>query len=89
MQAYGQAVNLSVNTLFVPDLSSMSYLNYGAAVSEVSFSSFFCIGSLIEDCLFDMYLKPACESDLTKSNVTHWLMNSGCLCKYPYLTMLL
>ncbi|XP_031272240.1 abscisic-aldehyde oxidase-like isoform X2 [Pistacia vera] len=34
-QAYMQAVNLSANTLFVPDLSSMLYLNYGAAVSEV------------------------------------------------------
>ncbi|KAJ0084532.1 hypothetical protein Patl1_30152 [Pistacia atlantica] len=35
-QAYMQAVNLSANTLFVPDLSSMLYLNYGAAVSEAT-----------------------------------------------------
>lgn len=30
-----QAVNLSASSYFVPDFSSMQYLNYGAAVSEV------------------------------------------------------
>ncbi|CAK9314080.1 unnamed protein product [Citrullus colocynthis] len=34
-QANLQAVNLSVNSLYVPDFVSRSYLNYGAAVSEV------------------------------------------------------
>ncbi|KAK6235333.1 hypothetical protein SCA6_010670 [Theobroma cacao] len=35
LQAYGSSVNLSTNSLYVPDFSSMQYLNYGAAVSEV------------------------------------------------------
>lgn len=35
LQANQQAVNLSASTLWVPDFSSMRYLNYGAAVSEV------------------------------------------------------
>ncbi|VFR02987.1 unnamed protein product [Cuscuta campestris] len=35
LQAHGEAVNLAVNSYYVPDLSSMIYLNYGAAVSEV------------------------------------------------------
>ncbi|KAK9279145.1 hypothetical protein L1049_012822 [Liquidambar formosana] len=34
-QAHMQAVNLSASSYYVPDLSSMKYLNYGAAVSEV------------------------------------------------------
>ncbi|KAJ4724641.1 putative Aldehyde oxidase [Melia azedarach] len=34
-QAYGQSVNLAANSLYVPEFSSMQYLNYGAAVSEV------------------------------------------------------
>ncbi|XP_022995321.1 indole-3-acetaldehyde oxidase-like isoform X1 [Cucurbita maxima] len=34
-QANLQAVNLSVNSLYVPDFVSRSYLNYAAAVSEV------------------------------------------------------
>ncbi|XP_059429456.1 indole-3-acetaldehyde oxidase-like isoform X1 [Corylus avellana] len=34
-QAHLQAVNLSASSYFVPDLTSMRYLNYGAAVSEV------------------------------------------------------
>ncbi|KAJ8630893.1 hypothetical protein MRB53_024216 [Persea americana] len=34
-QANLQSVNLSASTLWVPDFSSMRYLNYGAAVSEV------------------------------------------------------
>ncbi|GAB4824565.1 aryl-alcohol oxidase 3 [Ancistrocladus abbreviatus] len=34
-QAYAQAVNLSTSTYYVPDFTSMQYLNYGAAVSEV------------------------------------------------------
>lgn len=34
-QATLEAVNLSASTYWVPDLSSMKYLNYGAAVSEV------------------------------------------------------
>ncbi|XP_035550385.1 indole-3-acetaldehyde oxidase-like isoform X1 [Juglans regia] len=34
-QAHLQSVNLSASSLFVPDLNSMKYLNYGAAVSEV------------------------------------------------------
>ncbi|XP_024455534.2 abscisic-aldehyde oxidase isoform X2 [Populus trichocarpa] len=34
-QAYLEALNLSANSFFVPDLNSMQYLNYGAAVSEV------------------------------------------------------
>ncbi|KAL2945567.1 Benzaldehyde dehydrogenase (NAD(+)) [Bienertia sinuspersici] len=34
-QAGLQAVNLSASTYFVPDVTSMTYLNYGAAVSEV------------------------------------------------------
>ncbi|KAF5458646.1 hypothetical protein F2P56_022660 [Juglans regia] len=33
--AHLQSVNLSASSLFVPDLNSMKYLNYGAAVSEV------------------------------------------------------
>ncbi|XP_017607354.1 abscisic-aldehyde oxidase-like isoform X1 [Gossypium arboreum] len=35
LQAYMISVNLSANSLYVPDFSSMQYLNYGAAVSEV------------------------------------------------------
>ncbi|XP_058105792.1 indole-3-acetaldehyde oxidase-like isoform X2 [Magnolia sinica] len=35
LQANLQAVNLSAHTLWAPDYSSMEYLNYGAAVSEV------------------------------------------------------
>ncbi|CAK9314082.1 unnamed protein product [Citrullus colocynthis] len=34
-QANKEAVNLSVNSMYVPDFVSMRYLNYGAAVSEV------------------------------------------------------
>ncbi|KAK9734655.1 hypothetical protein RND81_04G155000 [Saponaria officinalis] len=34
-QAGMQSVNLSASTLYVPDFTSMRYLNYGAAVSEV------------------------------------------------------
>ncbi|KAK1272259.1 Indole-3-acetaldehyde oxidase [Acorus gramineus] len=34
-QAYLQSVNLSSSTYWVPDSSSMKYLNYGAATSEV------------------------------------------------------
>lgn len=37
LQAYLNAVNLSASTYFVPDLMSMQYINYGAAVSEASF----------------------------------------------------
>ena len=36
MQAHRQAVNMSASSYFVPDFGSMQYLNYGAAVSEVS-----------------------------------------------------
>ncbi|XVF05023.1 hypothetical protein REPUB_Repub05bG0135500 [Reevesia pubescens] len=35
LQAYLSSVNLSAISLYVPDFSSMKYLNYGAAVSEV------------------------------------------------------
>ncbi|KAK3002880.1 hypothetical protein RJ639_019650 [Escallonia herrerae] len=35
LQAHLQAVNLSASSYFVPDFTSMEYLNYGAAVSEV------------------------------------------------------
>ncbi|KAI3964319.1 hypothetical protein MKW92_015183 [Papaver armeniacum] len=35
VQAHLQSVNLSASTYYVPDLSSVRYLNYGAAVSEV------------------------------------------------------
>ncbi|KAF8403439.1 hypothetical protein HHK36_011543 [Tetracentron sinense] len=35
LQAHLQAVNLSASSYYVPDSSSMQYLNYGAAVSEV------------------------------------------------------
>ncbi|MBA0577806.1 hypothetical protein Golob_024012, partial [Gossypium lobatum] len=34
LQAYNSSVNLSAISLYVPDSSSLSYLNYGAAVSE-------------------------------------------------------
>ncbi|CAN4123176.1 unnamed protein product [Withania somnifera] len=34
-QAQFQAINLAANSYFVPESSSMKYLNYGAAVSEV------------------------------------------------------
>ncbi|KDP42926.1 hypothetical protein JCGZ_23868 [Jatropha curcas] len=34
-QAYQEAVHLSASSFFVPDSTSMKYLNYGAAVSEV------------------------------------------------------
>ncbi|XP_052202899.1 abscisic-aldehyde oxidase-like isoform X2 [Diospyros lotus] len=34
-QAYLQSVNLSASSYYVPDFTSMQYLNYGAAVSEV------------------------------------------------------
>ncbi|EEF46511.1 aldehyde oxidase, putative [Ricinus communis] len=34
-QAYLEAVNLSINSMFVRDSASTEYLNYGAAVSEV------------------------------------------------------
>ncbi|CBI24416.3 unnamed protein product, partial [Vitis vinifera] len=34
LQAQSQAVNLSASSYYVPDFSSMKYLNYGAAVSE-------------------------------------------------------
>lgn len=36
VQAYFQSVNLSANSLYVPEFASMKYLNYGAAVSEAS-----------------------------------------------------
>ncbi|MFS8005087.1 putative aldehyde oxidase [Helianthus anomalus] len=35
MQANMQSVNLSANSFFVPEFTSMSYINYGAGVSEV------------------------------------------------------
>ena len=35
MQAHMQAVNLSATSYYVPSITSMNYLNYGAAVSEV------------------------------------------------------
>ncbi|RZC78957.1 hypothetical protein C5167_003225 [Papaver somniferum] len=35
VQAHLQSVNLCASTYYVPDFSSMRYLNYGAAVSEV------------------------------------------------------
>ncbi|PSS09429.1 Indole-3-acetaldehyde oxidase [Actinidia chinensis var. chinensis] len=35
LQAHSQAVNLSTSSYYVPDFTSMHYLNYGAAVSEV------------------------------------------------------
>ncbi|XP_025982367.2 indole-3-acetaldehyde oxidase [Glycine max] len=35
LQAYMQAVNLSASSFYVPSNDSSSYLNYGAAVSEV------------------------------------------------------
>ncbi|GAB4859898.1 aryl-alcohol oxidase 3 [Ancistrocladus abbreviatus] len=35
LQAYVEAVNLSASSYYVPDSTSMHYLNYGAAVSEV------------------------------------------------------
>ncbi|KAL4335043.1 hypothetical protein GQ457_07G035940 [Hibiscus cannabinus] len=35
LQAYQISVNLSTNSLFIPDSTSVHYLNYGAAVSEV------------------------------------------------------
>ncbi|CAJ1971163.1 unnamed protein product [Sphenostylis stenocarpa] len=35
LQAYMQAVDLSASSFYVPSMNSMSYLNYGAAVSEV------------------------------------------------------
>lgn len=38
LQAYLQALNLSASSLYAPEVTSMEYLNYGAAVSEVSFS---------------------------------------------------
>jgi xanthine dehydrogenase molybdopterin-binding subunit B len=34
-QAHMQSVNLSASSFYAPDVSSTSYLNYGAAVSEV------------------------------------------------------
>ncbi|KAK3408354.1 abscisic-aldehyde oxidase [Eucalyptus grandis] len=34
-QAYQQSINLSASTYYAPELGSMQYLNYGAAVSEV------------------------------------------------------
>ncbi|KAM7522792.1 hypothetical protein LguiA_012694 [Lonicera macranthoides] len=37
LQAHSENVNLSASTYFVPDSNSMSYLTYGAAVSEVGF----------------------------------------------------
>jgi len=39
LQANLEAVNLSASTFYVPDHSSMSYLNYGAATSEVIWQS--------------------------------------------------
>ncbi|KAK3021251.1 hypothetical protein RJ639_047523 [Escallonia herrerae] len=41
LQAHQQAVNLSASSYFVPEFSSMQYLNYGAAVSEddIAFNS--------------------------------------------------
>jgi len=35
-----QAVNLSASSFFVPSMTSMSYLNYGAAISEVGWFYF-------------------------------------------------
>ena len=35
-----QAVNLSASSFYVPSNDSSSYLNYGAAVSEVSWFEF-------------------------------------------------
>lgn len=48
LQATAQAINLSANTYFVPDLRSQAYLNYGAALSEVKPwpFSYICIWSL-------------------------------------------
>lgn len=37
MQAYAQSTNLSASSYYVPEINSKAYLNYGAAVSEVSF----------------------------------------------------
>ncbi|XP_010521613.1 PREDICTED: abscisic-aldehyde oxidase-like isoform X1 [Tarenaya hassleriana] len=37
-QAYAQSVNLSASTLYRPEFSSMQYLNYGVAISEVEVS---------------------------------------------------
>lgn len=36
MQPQMQSVNFSASMNFVPDISSMQYLNYGAAVNDVS-----------------------------------------------------
>ena len=36
MQANLESVNLSVNSMYIPDFVSMRYLNYGVAVSEAS-----------------------------------------------------
>lgn len=36
MQAHSRGVSLSASSYFVPDAISSQYLNYGAAVSEVS-----------------------------------------------------
>ncbi|KAI3687836.1 hypothetical protein L1987_81539 [Smallanthus sonchifolius] len=35
MQAHMQSINLSASSFFVPEFTSMRYINYGAAVSEV------------------------------------------------------
>ncbi|XWS52752.1 hypothetical protein CRYUN_Cryun11dG0099200 [Craigia yunnanensis] len=35
LQAYQSSVNLSASSLYIPNFSSMKYLNYGGAVSEV------------------------------------------------------
>lgn len=35
MQAHNTSINLAAHSYFVPESSSMAYLNYGAAVSEV------------------------------------------------------
>ena len=40
-QANLQSVNLSASSFFVPEFTSMSYINYGSAVSEVSSMAYF------------------------------------------------
>lgn len=41
MQAYNESINMQANSYFVPEATNTEYLNYGAAVSEVTFIDLF------------------------------------------------
>ncbi|KAF3650790.1 hypothetical protein FXO38_15603 [Capsicum annuum] len=68
-QAQMQSVNLAANSYYVPESGSMSYLNFGAAVSEVNllFPSLFLV-PFVENSIRKVYLErpSASPRSLTK-----------------------